>query len=137
MTVARFAPVPERMAWPRTGSFSTSNLPTFASLFETFREARRVLVSFLVPDPPAARSGMTEIKAGTDWSAWDSFEAYDVGDNQRSAVHIKPRQKFTLTVISPTDDPNKVYFSYGKEGSDPAKHYWTWKGIFKKCCNPF
>jgi serine/threonine protein kinase len=25
----------------------------------------------------------------------------------------------------------------GKEGSDAAKHYWTWKGIFMRCCNPF
>ena len=80
---------------------------------------------------------MTEIKEGTDWSAWDSFEAYDVGDHQRSAVHIQPRRKFTLTVIRPTDDPNRVYFSYVKDGSDAAKRYWTWKGIFRRCCIPF
>ena len=89
------------------------------------------------PRPPAARSGMTEIKAGTDWSVWDSFDAYDVGDHQRCAVQIKPRQMSTLTVTRPTDDPNKIYFSCGKEGSDAAKHYWTWKGIFMRCCNPF
>jgi len=80
---------------------------------------------------------MIEIKEGTDWSAWDSFDAYDVGDHQRLAVQIKPRQMFTLTVTRPTDDPNKVYFSSGKEGADAAKHYWTWKGIFMRCCNPF
>jgi hypothetical protein len=80
---------------------------------------------------------MTEIKEGTDWTAWDSFDAYDAGDHQRLAVHIKPSQKFTLTVIRPTDDSNKVYFSYGKEGSDDAKRYWTWKGIFLRCCKSF
>jgi hypothetical protein len=56
---------------------------------------------------------MTEIKEGTDWTAWGSFDAYDVGDHQRFPVQIKPSQKFTLTVIRTTDDPNKVYFSYG------------------------
>jgi hypothetical protein len=80
---------------------------------------------------------VAEIREGTDWSAWDSFDAYDIGDHQRLAVQIKPRQMFTLTVIHPTDDPNKVYFSCSKEGADAAKHYWTWKGIFMRCCNPF
>jgi hypothetical protein len=124
------------MASPRTGRFCTSNLPTFASLFKPCREGLRVLVSFAFPGPPAPRSRMTEIKEGTDWTAWGSFDAYDVSDHQRFPLHIKPSQKFTLTVVRPTDAPNKVYFSYGTEGSDPAKHCWTWKGVFLICCKP-